>query len=530
MTKLGIGRGAGRGAAGLLMLLVACAAVRAGEPPAKVALTGGRIIPVVGDEIAKGTILIEHGKITAIGEKVDLPHDAMEVDVSGKVLLPGLINAHDWQGLDVPNENADVAPYLDVYDAIDPSRLFFENSLRDGVTAIHIIQANNCVIGGVTRVVRPIGLDVDEMTIKPRAGIKMSTTPKGGFDRMLQMAALRETFIELNDYLERLAEQRYEEEQKKAKKDVDVGPAEARKLGKELIRPEDYDDLHANLVELTGGRLDAWIYAGAAMDVGPAIKLAKDNGLLDRCVLVLGPDSFKAVAELKAASRPVVLDPTLDFRERDVLTGELKETFVPKVIHDAGLTFALLPNPDASLAERYQTYQAARCVREGIPRAKALEAITLNPAKMLGLGDAMGSLEAGKTANITVFSGDPLDFNSWVELVYIDGILAYDRAKDVRIRRLFQPPGADEKPDEKKDDAKEEKAPPAEEPKAGEKPEGESKPAGDAPAPPKPEEKTPPGDEEKKDKPKEQDRASRGDRDGGNRKKDATRSGGGSDA
>ncbi|MCG3129329.1 MAG: Adenine deaminase [Phycisphaerae bacterium] len=513
-------------------LIAACATTGAGAvPPAKVALTGGRIVPVAGPEIEKGTILIEHGKITAVGASVELPFDAMEVDVSGKVLFPGLVNAHDWQGLDIPNENLDIGAALDVYDAIDPSRLFFENSLRDGVTTVHIIQANNCVIGGISRVVRPIGLDVDEMTVKPRAGVKMSASPKGGYDRMAQWAILREAFAELADYRERLAEQRYEEEQKKLKKDVDVGPAEARKRGAELIRPQDYDDAHANLHELSQGRLDAWVYVGAATDVGPAVKFAKDNGFFERVVFVLGPDTFKAADELKAAGRPVVLDVNLDFRERDPLTGKLKETFVPKVIADAGLTFALLPHPDASLAERYLTYQAARCIREGVARETALAAVTINPAKMLGLGDALGSLEVGKAGNVVVYSDDPLDFNTWVEQVYIDGILAYDRAKDVRIRRLMEEPGAEEKPKAPAgDSAVSDPAQKEDKPGAGEgatdpaKPENKEESQPDSPAPPTPSPE--PGDDGAS-----VERASdRADRAESRRRKDNSKSKGGPDA
>jgi imidazolonepropionase-like amidohydrolase len=406
-------------------------------PPAKVALTGGRIIPVVGEEIAKGTVLIENGRITAIGERVEIPYDAMEVDVSGKVLMPGFVHAHTWQGLDIPNESLPVTPFLDVYDAIDPSRAFFEDALRDGVSSVHIIPANDCVIGGVSRVVRPIGLSVDEMTVHAPVALKISIAPKRGFDRMLQMATLRETFLELADYLERLAEKKYEQSLEKQNKKIDVGPKEARERGRVLIETEDYDDQHRNLVALTTGRLGAFVYCAEASDVARAVEVARENGFFERTVLVLGPDCFKAIAEIKAAGRPVVLDAQLIHRERDPITGELRETFVPKVYADAGVSFSLLPSPDTSLAERYMNYQAARCVREGIDRATALKAITLNPAHAVGLTDRAGSLEVGKTANIVVLSGDPLDFSAWVDFVYIDGIKAYDRSEDVRLEQLF---------------------------------------------------------------------------------------------
>ncbi len=423
-----------------ILLVVAFSLVAAGAraaPPAKVALQGGRIIPVVGPEISEGTVLIEHGKITAIGRKVKIPYDAMVVDVSGKVLFPGMIVPHTSGGLDRSNENLPVTPYLDVYDAIDPSSLSFENALRDGLLAMHVIQGNSCVVGGLSRLVRPIGRTTDEMTIRPTIALKLSTSPKSGFDRMTQMATMRETFLELEYYLKNLAEKRYEEKLKEDKKEIEVPPEEARKQGRSLIKDEHLDDKHRNLVKLTDGRLDAWIYCGSAMDVAPAIRTAKDNGFLDRTVFVLGTDAYRAVKELKEAGRPVVLPTGLVHQERDPITGELSETFVPKIIHDAGLLYALVPNASLSLAERYLTYQAARCVRHGIPRQAAFEAITLNAARMLGVDDRLGSLEVGKAGYIVVFSGDPLDFNSWVEKAYIDGVLAYDRAEDVRLKELL---------------------------------------------------------------------------------------------
>ncbi len=421
------------------------------DPPDKVALTGGRIIPVVGQPIAEGTVLIEHGKIAAVGADVEVPYDARVFDVSGKVIFPGLVDIHTWRGMDIPNENRPITPHLDVYDAIDPSRLFFEDALRLGVTAVHIIPANNTVIGGLGRVVRPIGLTVSEMTIAEGSFLKISITPKRGHDRMLQMAMLREAFLELDDYLAKLAEKRYEEKLKEDEKEIEVGPAEARKRGRELIRAEDLDDQHRNLLRLRGGQvrvaeeegptlfkpLGAFVYCNNAMDVALAVRFAKAHGFFDRIVLVAGGECYKAVEELKQAARPVVLPPQLVYRETNPLTGEVRETFVPKKFFHAELEFALVPGPDDSYAERMLTYQAARCVRHGIPRDVALRAITLTPAKMLGLQDRLGSIEPGKDAHLVVFSGDPLDFNSVVEQVFIDGILAYEREKDVRLQRLL---------------------------------------------------------------------------------------------
>jgi hypothetical protein len=174
------------------------------------------------------------------------------------------------------------------------------------------------------------------------------------------------------------------------------------------------------------------------MDVAPAIDLARENGFLDRAVLVVGPTSYKAARAIKLSGRPVILPEDLFHRERDPMTGELEETFLPLAMHRAGIEFSLVPAGGNSMAERYLNYLAAVCVREGVPRQAALEAITLNPARALGMEDMLGSIEPGKIGNIVVFSGDPLDFDSWVEHVFIDGVHAYDRSKDPRLAEVMK--------------------------------------------------------------------------------------------
>ncbi len=223
--------------------------------------------------------------------------------------------------------------------------------------------------------------------------------------------------------------------------------------GVKLIRAEDVDDQHRNLLRLVGGRvqtlgqegpqlfepLGAFIYCERATDIANAVKLADKHGFRDRTVLVLGGECYKATIELEKAALPVVLPPELTYSERDMLTGDVTRTFVPKRIYDAGLKFALVPGPNTSLPQRMLNYQAAQCVRRGIGRDVALRAITLTPAEMLGLDKRLGSIEPGKDANLVIFSGDPLSYNSVVEKVFIAGILAYERDKDVRLKRLLAP-------------------------------------------------------------------------------------------
>lgn len=418
----------------LLLLLAAPVAAQT------VALRGARILPVEGEEVPEGTLLIEGGKISALGpvDKVKVPFDAQVIDVKGKVLFPGYVYAHSQAGVDRGNESLPVTPFLDVYDSIDPSSWALEELLREGVTTVHVIHGEDTAISGLGRVVRPLGLTVEEMTLRAASGLKVYVGARNGWDRVRQRAQLREAFAALDDHLGQVAEKRFAEEEKQAGRDpLKTAPAEARQKGQALIRDEDVDEQRRNLYRLRQGRLDAWVYCQRAQDVPFALALAAEQGFLDRTVFVLGAECWRAASLLAEAKRPVVLDPPLLYRERDPDSGKEVERFVALDYAQAGIPFALLPDPGAGLAEKFPWYQAARCVREGLPRAAALEAITLAPARMLGVGDLVGSLAPGKLADVLVLTGDPLSATSLVEQVLIEGKVVYRRDQDHRLRRLL---------------------------------------------------------------------------------------------
>jgi hypothetical protein len=270
------------------------------------------------------------------------------------------------------------------------------------------------------------------MLVRAEGGVRIVFGARPGYDRAMQMAILRETFAELDRYLDRLSEQLYEEDMKKKQKEVLVPPAEARKLGRELLTPTKIDDMHRNLLRLRQGRLDAFLTCQKAMDVRAAIEFAKKEGLLGRSAFVVGSECFKAAAALKEAGRPVILPvQSMIHVERDRMTLEDVETFVPKVLHEKKIAFALSTSANP-------LYDAARLVRNGLPRDVALASVTLNAAKALNLDARLGSLEVGKDGNILVLSGDPLDSMTWVESTYIEGLQVYERAKDKRLRDILK--------------------------------------------------------------------------------------------
>lgn len=472
----------------------------------KLVVEAGRIMTQAGPDIENGRIVIQGGRITAVGkaDEVEKPWDATVIGGKEYVAFPGFVEAHTSQGMDRPNENVDVAPFLDIRDSVDPVAYFFEDCLRYGVTTVNVQQGANCVVGGRGMIVRPFGMTVEEMAVRPLFGMKLSTRPKSGKSRATQMQALRFAFEDLQDYLAGLVEKE-RDEQGYAKREalfqgreLEAEAAQGRAMGGnawkveglELIPRGALDERHAPLLELLEGRYTAFLHCGDPLDVVHALEVARAQGILAKTVLVIEEDCWKAADRIAEAGVPVVLEgPLLDV-QRDPITGEEVETFVPKVLHEKGIRFALSSEDPNT---RAPAYQAALALAHGLERSVALDAVTRVPAEILGLGNELGSLEQGKLGNVLLYSGDPLSVTAWVEHVVLEGKLVYERAKDVRNKHLLEgvqpagtaPPTAategedpeheeskdesagDEKKDETKDEKKTEDGDKDEEPKDG---------------------------------------------------------------
>ena len=187
----------------LLSLLLVVSAPAAAAADGKLVIEAGTVVTLTGETIEKGKIVIVDGRIPAIGADVDAPWDAEHLDASDRVAYPGFVEAITSGGMDRPNENVDVAPFLDVRDSIDPVNAYFEDALRSGVTTLNIQQGPLCVVGARGHVVKPVGRTVEEMSIKPRAGVVLSAAPKRGKSRATQAQALRGAFGDLRRYLEK---------------------------------------------------------------------------------------------------------------------------------------------------------------------------------------------------------------------------------------------------------------------------------------------------------------------------------------
>jgi imidazolonepropionase-like amidohydrolase len=423
------------------------------EAADKLAIKAGRVITQAGPEIQDGVIVIEGGRIQAVGAAADveIPWDAEVLDAPDKVAFPGFVEAHTTRGMDRPNENVDVVPFLSVRDSIDPVNFYFESALRAGITTIDVQQGDDTVIAAQGMVVKPYGLTVEEMLVRPDAGIKLSASPKSGKSRATQAQALRRAFGDLHRYLVDLVQDKKQGDDHARREALYQGrdlETEENKTGRpfsssaawtveglETVPRGEIDEKQEPLLDLVEGRIPAWFHCERPMDVALALEIASENGFLHRTTLVLESPCWKAADLIAERGVPVVLLPSLVDRERDPVTGEEIETFVPKVFAEKKIPFALASD---RAENRPLWFQAAYAVGLGLDRQAALDAVTTAPAGMLRLGDRVGSLETGKDGNVVLFSGDPLSITSFVDYVVIEGKVVYDRTKDVREHYLLE--------------------------------------------------------------------------------------------
>jgi imidazolonepropionase-like amidohydrolase len=424
-----------------------------------VAVKAGTLLPITGPAITDGVVLMQNGRITKIGKaaEIEIPWSAKVIDASGKTVLPTWVIAHSQGGQRAFNENMQNVPWLTVGDAIDPAAIYFEDCLRNGVGTVHVMPGNQTLMAGFGMVVRPYGRTVEDMAVASNTGIKMSLLATGG-GRLQQIKKLRRAIADVRDYLADFERRKAEFDKEKA-----AGAIPADKQWTEEI-----DRTKKGAVDLIQKKVKGWLYVPSFAEVDEALRLSQELDLQ----IVLGNNIDEAVGLIAKFGKPVVIDDNLEYWETDEETQKEKKFCSAKLLADAGVPFALTLG--ASGPTSYPWWQLGTCVRNGIDRQKALEALTVVPAKLLGLGDQVGSLSEGKLGNLQILTGDPLQATSWVETVVLEGDVVYERAKDPRLQYLFET---------EKEKAKKAAGPDKTEPPKPEPP----KPEPPKPEPPKPE-------------------------------------------
>lgn len=406
----------------LLSAAVAAALALSATSQDLIAVKAGKILTITGPVLENGVVLIQNGRIQKVAKAADveIPWTAKVVDASDKVVLPTWVVAHSQGGQRGFNENMQNVPWLSVADAIDPAALYFEDCLRNGVGTIHVLPGNQTLLGGSGMVVRPFGRTVEDMAVAANTGIKMSLFASGG-GRLQQIRKLRRALDDVREYIADFDRRKAEFDKEKA-----AGAIPAAKTW-----TEEYDRQKKPVVDLLNKKAKGWLFVPSVAEVDEALRMNQDLDL----VLVLGQNIDEAVAPLAKAKKAVILDEVFEYYETDEETQKERKVCSAKLLADAGVPFALTLGMSGPTS--YPWWQLGTCVRNGIDRRQALEALTVVPARLLGMEDQIGSLTEGKLGNLQVLSGDPLQATSWVETVILEGQIVYERSKDPRLMYLF---------------------------------------------------------------------------------------------
>jgi imidazolonepropionase-like amidohydrolase len=403
-----------------------------------IAITNGRLMTITQGILEPGTVLVEGGRIVAMGEDVIIPEDAEIYDATGKVVMPGLIDAHchvglwpegiGWEHSDGNEMTDPITPHLRALDAVHPDDPAFKELVAAGVTTVLTGPGSGNVIGGqwvcLKTAPRPT---VEQMVLLEPAGMKMALgeNPKRVYGedkkapstRMGNAAVLRAALVEAGNYLEKW--RRYEADQAAYQAKAEAGDREAEppKLPERDLKLE-------ALGKVLRREMKARVHAHRADDMLTAIRIAEEFDL--DLTLEHATEGYKIADILATKGIPVTAGPILFSR----LKYELKDMTPrnPGLMSKAGVQVAI--QTDEMSAVRYLTINAALAVREGMSEEEALKAITINAAKVIGVDDQVGSLEVGKDADIVVFSGHPFDYRTVAELVLVDGDVAYVRDAD----------------------------------------------------------------------------------------------------
>lgn len=376
----------------------------------------------VDAEYPAGSIRILDGKIAEIGNIPVRPGQAEQVlDVSGALVMPGLIEAHCHMGIteekkgmegDDCNENVDpVTPYLRAIDAIDTMDAAFDDAVRAGITSAMIGPGSSNVAGGQFAFLKTRGRRIDDLIVKAPAAMKVAfgENPKVNFSgqgkspvtRMAIASLLREELFLARQYME--------------KKEAAAAAGEAFETD---YRKECWIPVLKREIPLKA-------HVHRADDILTAIRIAREFDLkmtLDHC-----SEGHLIAEELAAEGFPAIVGPDLASRSKIEVQNMAFKTV--GILNRAGVMTAVTTDHPVSLIQSLPLC-VGLAVKSGLPMAEGYRSMTIYPAKICGVADRVGSLEVGKDADIAIFSGNPMEVFTDTLYTIIDGKIVYDRQKD----------------------------------------------------------------------------------------------------
>lgn len=381
-------------------------------------IKNGLIYTMKGDPIKNGSILIDNGKIISVGKDLEAPIDALVIDAGGRMVTPGLVEAHCHLGLeedairfegDDVNEMVDpVTPHIRAIDGINPMDRTLQEAYQGGVTTAITGPGSANVIGGQAVAIKTYGHRVDDMIVKNPIAMKVAfgenpkriynSQKKSPMTRMATAAILRETLFKAKSYLEK-------------KEDADSS------------KMPEFDMKLEAMIPVLKREIPIKAHAHRADDIFTALRIAKEFNIditLDHCT-----EGHLIAEDLAKEGKGAIVGPSFGHRTKFELKNKTFET--PKILNNAGVKVAITTDSPV-IPLHYLSLCAGLAHKSGLDEMEALKAITINAAEIVGLDDRIGSIEAGKDADIVIFDGNPIkDIDCETYMTIINGKIVYSK-------------------------------------------------------------------------------------------------------
>ncbi|MHA7153946.1 amidohydrolase [Arthrobacter sp. TMN-50] len=375
------------------------------------AIVNAHVVPIE-DAPFDGAVVMGDGKIIALGAGISIPDGAQIHDAAGQWLLPGLIDAHvhlgtheegeGWAGDDTNEMTDPVTAGVRAIDAVNPYDPGFDDALAGGITAVNVNPGSGNPIGGLAVAIHTHGRYIEEMVLRSPSGLKsaLGENPKRVYGdkkqtpstRLGTAMVIRKAFMDAQNYM--------------GKADENARDPKLEALAMVLRREIPWRQ-----------------HAHRADDIATAIRLADEFGY--ELVLDHGTEAHLLADVLAERGIPVLIGPLFTTKSKVELRG--RSIANPGKLAAAGVEISIITDHPV-IPINFLIHQATFAIKEGLDRETALRSITINPAKVLGLADRMGSLEVGKDADLVLWSGDPLDVMQRALTVWIGGrpVYSYD--------------------------------------------------------------------------------------------------------
>ena len=375
----------------------------------------GKIKTMAGIDYEDGFLQIEKGKISALGSMKDCPKPGKDdtiLDAKGSLVMPGIIEAHCHMGIteekkgmegDDCNESVDpITPYLRAIDAINPMDAAFDDALRAGITSAMVGPGSSNVVGGQFAFIKTHGRCIDRMIVKAPAAMKIAfgENPKVNFSgqnvspatRMAIAAMLRQELFEAKAYQRK----RY------------GNPNQEKDFRYECWLP------------VLEGKIPLKAHVHRADDILTAIRIAREFGLsmtLDHC-----SEGHLIAEEIRESSFSAIVGPDMASRNKIEVQNMAFKTV--GILNRAGVCTAITTDHPVSMIQ-FLPICAGLAVKSGLPEEEGFRSITINPAKICGVEERVGSLEVGKDGDVAIFDGNPLEVFTRTLYTIIEGKVVY---------------------------------------------------------------------------------------------------------